>query len=76
MEHVLKNFTMSNIKKLIAYPAAWVNFQLGRFMSWLIFYNLQENEFIANLYFKFMYCASEWQDWGGINYPWKEDKNQ
>jgi hypothetical protein len=67
---------MSNIKKVIAYPAAWVNFQLGRFMSWLMFHNVWEENPIADLYVRFMYCASEWQDWGGINYPWKEDKNK
>lgn len=63
------------MRKLIAYIGAFINFQLGRFILWLMGDGLWNNNRVSQYYLHFMHAASDWQDWGEINYPWKENKN-
>jgi hypothetical protein len=66
---------MKNMKKLIAYVFAFIYFKVGLFLFYIL-NNLIWDDYLYGIYFYLMNKADEWQNWGGINYPWKEDKNK
>lgn len=58
------------IKKIIAYIGAFINFRIGCLMHWLRLNTEKDNELLCHYYLSFMSAAIDWQEWGGIKYPW------
>jgi hypothetical protein len=65
---------MNNIKKAISYVMTFIYFQLGKSFAWLMMEDWTQNG-ISQCYLYCMEKACDWQDWGGINYPWKDEIN-
>lgn len=72
MESDVRDYRKMYIKKLTAYIGACVCYYIGHIFSEFVYWDYTCNKFTFNGYQNFMNYSSKIQEWGKIDYPWKD----